>query len=631
MLTSANMRRLLSLLLCLAISAVAVGQPARRPRLVLLIVADQFRYDYLTRFAPLFGKGGLRRLMRDGALWTNANFNYIPTKTAPGHSAIMTGAPPSASGIAANEWVDRQTATRVTAVGDRSAKVLGGGPREAAYSPHRLLASTVGDELRRATADRAKVIGVSDKPRAAILPAGRHANAAYWLSSSVGAAISSDYYFSDLPEWVKQFNRGQPLDKYFNARWDRMLPEPVYRKFAGADSPPWENIDEAPGDTNAFPHWVTGGATKPGTAFYDALDHSPFVNEVIVSLAESAIEHEQLGDDDVTDLLTVSLSGTDHVGHRFGPYSQEVMDVTLRADQQIERLLDFVDARVGLQNTLVVFSSDHGVSPLQDQSKALGSGGLRIRNNEVMKAIYAAIRARYPGKADDYILKYSEAGVLKDAILNGQVYFDRAALERDGIRLEEITDLAGKASLRVPGIARYFTSAQIERCRDQVLSVATRCSNDEMFQRVVRGYFPGRSGDLIIMQKPFNYLGDGDDPANHGTYYSYDTHVPVIIMGTDVKHGRYSQAATPADIAPTLSFILGIPAPNRSQGRVLREAIGSEVRSQESEVRSQESGVRSQKSEVGGQRSEVRSQKSEVGSRKSEVRGSGNEKNRAKV
>src|SRR5918993_3759641 len=373
----------------------AQNKPVTRPRLVLVIVADQFRYDYLTRFGPLFGKGGFRRLLSQGASWTNANFDYVPTKTSPGHAAIVTGAPPSVTGIIANEWIERSTATKVTSVGDLTARVVGG-ENETPNSPRRLLASTVGDELRSALGDQVKVIGVSDKPRAAILPAGKGANAAYWLGSRSGNIISSDYYFKQLPEWVEAFNRTRPLDKYFGARWERLLPEHEYLKHAGPDSPPWEVIDYAPGFTNAFPHIITGAASRPGREFYDALDHSPFVNDVIVSMAEQTIVHEKLGADEITDLLSVSLSGTDHVGHRFGPTSQELMDTVLRLDRQLARLLDFVDARVGLQNTLVAFSSDHGVAPLWQYSATKGGlGRTRITNAEVMQAVRGAIKARY--------------------------------------------------------------------------------------------------------------------------------------------------------------------------------------------------------------------------------------------
>ena len=579
-------------LLLLSQSISAQRKPRTRPRLVLVIVADQFRYDYLTRFGPLFGKGGFRRLLSQGASWTNANFDYVPTKTSPGHTAIVTGAPPSVTGIIANEWIERSTATKVTSVGDPTALVVGG-ENETPNSPRRLLASTVGDELRSALGDQVKVIGVSDKPRAAILPAGRRANAAYWLGSRSGNIISSDYYFNKLPEWVEAFNRTRPLDKYFGARWERLLPEREYLKRAGPDSPPWEVIDHAPGFTNAFPHVITGGQSRPGWQFYDALDHSPFVNDVILSIAEQVIVHEKLGEDETTDLLSVSLSGTDHVGHRFGPTSQELMDTVLRLDRQLARLLDFVDARVGLQNTLVAFSSDHGVAPLWQYSETKGGlGRTRITHAEIMQAVRGAIKARY-GEKRDYIFQYKEAGQYKDALINGNVYFNLDALARDHVSLEEITQLAGDAVAKLPGIAGYYTRSQLENCRIQskagtlILRAgvsrritlnrharpAAQCLADSIGSRVLRGFDPERNGDLIIVQKQYYYIGDSSDPTSHATPYLYDTHVPVILLGRGVKSGQYRRPATPADIAPTLSLLLGIKEPDRSQARVLKEAL----------------------------------------------------------
>ena len=578
-------------LLLLTPSGFAQNKPRTRPRLVLVIVADQFRFDYLARFAPLFGKGGFRRLMNQGASWTNANFDYVPTKTSPGHTAIVTGAPPSVTGIIGNEWIERSTATKVTSVGDRTARVVGG-ENETPNSPRRLLASTVGDELRIALGDQVKVIGVSDKPRSAILPAGKRANAAYWLGSRGGNIISSDYYFKELPEWVEAFNRTRPLDKYFGARWERLLPEREYLKRAGPDSPPWEVIDYAPGFTNAFPHIITGGESSPGWQFYDALDHSPFVNDVIVLMAEQSIVHEKLGEDEITDLLSVSLSGTDHVGHRFGPTSQELMDTVLRLDRQLARLLDFVDARVGLKNTLVAFSSDHGVAPLWQYSETKGGlGRTRITNAEVMRAVRGAIKARY-GEKRDYIFQYQEGGQYKDALINGNVYFNLDALARDRVSLDEITKAAGDAVAKLPGIAGYYTRPQLETCRTQRKdgtpisrsrvspnkafnrhARTASCLADSIGSRVLRGFDPERNGDLIIVQKQYYYIGDSSDPTSHGTPYPYDTHVPVILMGRGVKSGWYQRPATPADIAPTLSLLLGIKPPDRSQARVLREGL----------------------------------------------------------
>src|ERR1041385_2781612 len=320
---------------------------SKRARLVLLIVVDQFRYDYLERFGDLFVANGFRRLMREGASWAQSNYDHTPTYTAPGHATMMTGAYPAESGIVANEWLDRPTGKRITSVTDTEVKVLGGDPGDAGASPKRLLSSTVGDELRLVTNDRSKVIGISVKDRSAILPAGRHANAAYWFSWLSGNMVSSTYYFNQLPAWVTTFNNTKPADKYFGAKWERLLPADEYVKRAGPDATPWETVNVA-GETNTFPHTSTGGAKGPGREFYAALDYSPFIDDLLVSFAQEAIVNEQLGQDDDTDVLTVSFSANDYVGHRYGPYSQEAMDISLRVDQQIATLLDFVAVPVPL-------------------------------------------------------------------------------------------------------------------------------------------------------------------------------------------------------------------------------------------------------------------------------------------
>jgi predicted AlkP superfamily pyrophosphatase or phosphodiesterase len=549
---------------------------APRPRLVLLIIVDQFRYDYLERFGDLFVDGGLGRLMRDGALWTEANYDHMPTYTAPGHATLMTGAWPSETGIVGNDWFDRDTGKRVTSVSDESTKLLGGEEGASASSPRRLMASTLGDELRLATNDRAKVIGISVKDRSAILPAGRHASASYWFSPRSGVMVSSDYYFNQLPAWARNFDATRPADKYFGARWERLLPESEYLKRAGADAPLWESLIDAPGDTNSFPHIIKGGAERPGVDFYEALDYSPFSNDLLVDFAKEAITNEHLGEDEETDVLTVSFSANDYVGHRFGPYSQEAMDVTLRVDRQIAALLDFVNTRVGLNRTIVAFTADHGVAPIPEHSNALGLPGGRIQSADLLRAIHLALTARYnpknaqPDPTADYILKYKDGDKFKDAFFNGNVYFNTVALKRDGVEMEEVERVAGEAAMTVPGIRRYFTRAQLER---GAVSPA-----DPLARRVLHGFYERRSGDVIFVYEPFKYLLDSPVLATHGSPYSYDTHVPVMIMGGGIIPGRYKQSAMPSDIAPTLASLLRVQAPSNSVGRVLTEAFSTSER-----------------------------------------------------
>ncbi len=549
----------------------AAARQANRPRLVLLIVVDQFRYDYLERFGAFLGPKGLQRLQREGASWVNTNYDHTPTYTAPGHATMMTGAYPAATGIIGNEWPDRETGKKVTSVTDLNAKILDAAGVEGA-SPRRLLASTLGDELRMATNARAKVIGISLKDRSAILPAGRHANAAYWFNAQSGSMVSSDYYFKQLPAWVTDFNKARPADKFFRARWDRVLPESDYLRSAGPDSPPWETIGNIAGDTNAFPHTITGGAANPNAAFYGALEYSPFANDLVLAFSEAAITNEQLGQDDDPDVLSVSFSANDYIGHRYGPQSQEVMDVTVRLDRQLSELLDFVDAHVGLRNTVVAFTADHGVAPIPEHAQALGLSGGRIAGPAFMEVIKAAIRERYnphnksPDPTVDYIYQYSDFGKLYDAFLNGNLYFNLTALKRDGVRVEEIEQLVGEAGLKVPGVARYFT-------RTQLLAGAVE-SNDPIARRVLHGFYPRRSGNVIFVSEPFQYLAAAI-PATHGTPYAYDTHVPLIIMGTRIQPGEYLQPATPCDIAPTLAAILRIQPPSNVTGRILLEGMAT--------------------------------------------------------
>ena len=547
-----------------------------RPRLVLLIVVDQFRYDYLSRFGDLFGSRGIGRLMHEGASWTEANFDHVPTFTAPGHAVFMTGASPSQTGIVANEWYERETGRKVKATADDSTMMLAGKPNEKGKSPRRLLCSTVGDELRLADGDRSKVIGISAKERSAILPAGRRANAAYWFSTDNGNIISSTYYFEHLPDWVVRFNNRHLADALFGARWDRLLPnEAEYLRRAGKDDVPWENLDKSSADTNFFPHVVTGGSAAPDKPFYRALDYTPFSNDMLVAFAEEAIANEKLGAGDDTDVLSVSFSANDYVGHRFGPYSQEAMDMTLRVDQQIGKLLDFVDTRVGLANSIVIFTADHGASPVPEQAALQNLAGRRYQKADLLKVAEEGLQARYARKdrpATDYLQTFSNKNETEQGLLNSNFYLNRAALQRDGIDLDEAERVLGEAVMKVPGVARYFTRQQLE---NNSISAA-----DPVARRVLHGFYSGRSGDVIIVYEPYSIQFDPpDDPtdprssATHGSPYSYDTHVPLIIMGRGFASGRYAQAAAPTDIAPTLAHVLGLEAPSCSAGRVLAEAL----------------------------------------------------------
>jgi predicted AlkP superfamily pyrophosphatase or phosphodiesterase len=562
---------------------VSTRKPAK-PRLVLLIAVDQFRYDYLERFGDLFAENGIRRLLREGASWSEANYDHVPTETAPGHATMLTGAWPSETGIIANDWFDRAKGRKVNNVEDEEpVKRLGGiGKRNPAYpdvvedpisSPRNLLVSTLGDELKLATNRRSKVVGISVKNRAAILPSGRMADGAYWYSSQTGEFVSSTYYFADRPKWVNDFNAEKRADNLCGKTWERMRPAADYEKRAGKDDAPWELGNKrfpyaAPTGGKApqeFPHVIPGRPDAPSPACYDAINFTPFSNELLVSFAEAAIAAESLGADADTDVLSVSFSANDIVGHRFGPYSHEAMDMTLRVDRQIGELLNFVDERVGRGNAVVVFTADHGVAPSPEQAAEMHLPGGRVRSTNVMTVVCERVRAHFkkPGKCEED--KTGGYGLL---FSNGQIYFDRNALERDNVKTEEMERVVGEAALAVPGVSRYFT-------RTQLLNGEVSTA-DALARRVLHGFNAKRSGDVVLIQEPFKYLVEDSFAsivATHGAPYSYDTHVPLIIMGGGVAPGRYTTPATPADIAPTLASMLGVQTPSGATGRVLVEAL----------------------------------------------------------
>jgi arylsulfatase A-like enzyme len=291
---------------------------------------------------------------------------------------------------------------------------------------------------------------------------------------------------------------------------------------------------------------------------------------LVVSFAQQAIVNENLGLDDDTDVLTVSFSANDYVGHRFGPYSQESMDITLRVDGQIASLIDFVQSKVGLSNTVVVMTADHGVSPIPEQAAALGLGGGRVKLEDIMGTVRAALTARYnsqnksPDPTVDYMYKENVGGSFRDAFINGSIYLNYAALKRDGISTDEVEQVIGRAALTVPGVARFFTRSQLQR--------GAVSFTDPIERRVLHGFYPARSGDVILLAEPYKYLAE-TITATHGSPYTYDTNVPTIIMGAGVNPGRYYEPAAPSDIGPTLAAILGITAPSGSVGRVLFEAL----------------------------------------------------------
>lgn len=521
----------------------------KKVKLVVGIVIDQFRYDYLQRFGDQFGEGGFRRLLEGGAVFDNANYTYTPTYTACGHGVFMTGAPPALSGIVGNEWYDRALGKSVTSVSDDKGefKSLGGKEGARAAAPHKLLATTLGDEMRLSTQGQAKVIGISSKDRSAILPAGKRPNGAFWFDLSTGNYISSTYYANELPAWVQQFNQTHHSSKYLNAKWERLLPEAAYQR-STPDDAPYEGKTLYGG---TFPHVLNGDGGKLAARFYSQFDASPFANENLVALAKAAIENEALGADDTTDLLTISFSANDLVGHSFGPYSQEVQDITLRTDRLLAEFFSYLDKKIGLNNVLIAMTADHGVAPVPEQVKELGYGG-RLEAKTVTDAVQTALSQRY-----------GEEKWVLHTVINGNVYLNNDAVEKRKLNLEEVEETARAVILKLPNIAECLTRAQI---------IKGQVPHTMIARSVANGFYAPRDGNLVVIPSAYFFFGEGI-LTTHGSPFRYDTHVPVIFYGPGITPGFYHSESSPLDIAPTLATLLKVQPPSNNVGRILTEAL----------------------------------------------------------
>jgi len=520
-----------SLFLLLLGSRLSPAATPSKPKLVVGIIIDQFRYDYLTRFGSSY-HGGLHQLLTEGADFTNAFYAQVPTVTAVGHSIFMSGAMPAVSGIVANSWYDRSEEQIVTSVCDWHEQTVGGPNVEKGKkctdsdpaSPRRLLVTTLGDELRVVDPD-AKVIGISIKARGAILPSGHRAQGAFWFDDQSGNFVSSTYYMKQLPEWATEFNNRKLPAKYVDQKWE------------------------------GFPKW----SFRPKNSHrppYSLLPASPWGNELIEGFAEQAIEGEKLGQrSGKTDLLTISFSSNDYVGHAVGPDAPEVRDMALRTDQLLSKLFAVIDEKVGLQNVIVVLSADHGVSAAPDPESKMPGGYLSA---DVEYAVESALNQRF-GNNTWLIPGAGETSL----------YFDRDAISKfktaDGNRVSEaeVFRAAKEELLSVPllHVARVYTREQLDN----------GVTGDFIAQAETNGYFPRRSGDLAIVFEP-GYV-PGTSGTTHFSPYAYDRHVPLLFMGQGIKAGRYDPTVTPNDVAPTLATVLDLQTPSGSSGRVLREMI----------------------------------------------------------
>ena len=535
----------LGILCLLALVGLACAKDGpSAPRLIVVIVVDQMRYDYLTRFQDLY-QGGFRTLLEKGAVFTEARYRHALTLTAPGHAAIVTGRHPATSGITSNNWFDPRLGAKRAAVADPDHRSLGG--PGAGVSPRSLLVDTFGDRLKQAN-PAGRVVAVSIKDRSAILMAGRDADAAYWYSAACRCFVTSSYFMEQPPGWLTAFNRSHPSDRFQGKLWERLLDDPaVYEKYSRADR--FEH--EFDGRRVVFPH-ILNGTETPADKSPNAR-RSPFGDQLLLEAALAAMEGHELGSDDAPDLLAVGFSAPDYVGHVFGPFSQEAMDLHLRLDRVLGRLFTELDQRVGLDRTLIVLTSDHGAAPVVEEAKEQGLPAKTIPATALPDAVTAAFSKR--------ALFIGDTVAFFDA---PHFFLDFPKLEARGVTRREAEEIAREALLSVDSVAAVYTH------RD-MLGAAR---GDDPFRQLYRNsFFEPRSPHLMVRLREHHYIEASQGATGHGTPHDYDRHIPIIFLGRQIPPGRHPTACGPEDIAPTLGKLLGVPLPPMVDARVLTEVL----------------------------------------------------------
>ncbi len=542
--------RLLVFITILGITPFVHAQtPVERPKLVVGIVVDQMRQEYLYRFYDKFGTGGFRRLVGDGFMLKNAHYNYTPTVTGPGHASVYTGSTPAIHGIVGNDFYDKQTKKMVNCVGDPLYMPIGTPSGNGDVSPWRMLSSTVTDELKLFTQKRSKVIGISFKDRGAVLPAGHMADAAYWYDGQSGKFITSSYYTSKLPDWVVKFNAQNLPEKYLSQDWNTLLPKEQYIESGPDDNPYERKISEQ--SKSVFPYKLSQIRAKSS---YALLSETPFANDFLTEMAKAAVANEQLGKHTVPDFLCISYSAPDAIGHRTGPNSIEVEDVYLRLDKNMEDLLKKLDQEVGAGNYTVFLTADHAVADVPQY----------LRDNKVPAGYFNEDNLR--ARLDETLSSYYPGKNFIENISNNQIFLNHEAFQPDpkvsGIDMFIVTELIGKILMTMDGVANYYTEAMLRE---------SDYDGGGIKGSIVRGYNNRRSGDIVFYLEPGWFDSGSVAGTTHGSPYTYDTHVPILFYGYGIKKGSSVRYHRITDIAPTISMLLKIKLPSGATGQPVEE------------------------------------------------------------
>lgn len=531
------------LLFILASGPMQAQSTAKKPKLVVGIIVDQMRQEYLYRFADRYSDGGFKRMMNDGFMMKNGHYNYIPTYTGPGHASVYTGTTPATHGIIGNDWYVKSLDRMMYCAEDTLVTNIGGSEENGFISPRNLITTTITDELRLASQKRSKVVGVAIKDRGASLPAG-HLGDAYWYDSNTGEFMTSSYYYDKLPKWVDKFNDKKLTDSYSSQTWNTLYPIDTY-KASIADDNPFEASFSGK-DTPTFPYDLKELRKTNGE--FGVIASTPFGNSITLDFALAALEGEKMGMGEETDFLALSFSSTDYIGHRFGPQSKEIEDTYLRLDQDIERLLNYLDENYGKDQYIVFLSADHAVAEVATHMVSENIPGGNLRVSAVLSDLQGYIFA-----------KYGTGKWIKNSS-NGQIFLNHELIQEKNIIQEDFENEIAQFLLPYDGIKEVYTGT----------AMRTREFTEGRAMRLQMGYNHKASGDILMILEPA-WLTGGATGTSHGTGYSYDTNVPILFYGWNVPAGESSRYASITDISPTLSMMLDIKLPNGSTGQPILE------------------------------------------------------------
>lgn len=530
------------LILSFLFVTLAMRSQTDNPKLVVGIVVDQMRYDYLTRFYDKYGEGGFKRMINEGFNCKNNHYNYIPTYTGPGHASIFTGTTPKYHGVISNNWYNKESKSVVYCTGDDSVESVGTSSKAGQMSPHQMLTTTFSDENRLFTQMKGKTIGVALKDRGAILPAGHAANAAYWFhGNEEGHFITSSFYMENLPEWASDFNASDSAESYLKV-WDTFYDISSYTE-SGSDNTDFEAGFEGK-EKPTFPYDLN--ALKGENRYFDILKATPFGNSLTTDFAIAAIKGEQLGQDSITDVLTISYSSTDYVGHNFGVNSKEIEDTYIRLDKDLERLFQFLDMNIGVGEYTLFLTSDHGAVEVPSYLQSLKIPAGYVNNNERKEKFQTFLNSTF-GTTD-----------IVENVTNDQIFINYSKVKELGLNLSEVRKVIANEQILYENVAKTYTA-------DVMNSASFNTGIEALLQN---GFNQKRSGDVIVVND-VAHIVYGKTGSTHGSGLNYDTHVPLLFFGKGIKHGETLQRTYITDIAPTISALLGISFPNASIGQPL--------------------------------------------------------------